>query len=166
MHFFTATVSHKKEDLMKRNMLKFTKLLLFLGLVLLACTACENEDDIDQIFTGKTWYMNGGIISGKKLNSDVQNFYTNARTDAYYITFSSQTFTGMLTNGDSFSGTWSANGKKQTIKLNITQTPTASTPFDKQIYYIIAGATSYRSGATFLHLRKDEDNVLYLGNQR
>lgn len=151
---------------MTRNKLYLIQTAFCLCLALLICTACEKEDDIDEIFIGKTWYMNGGIISGKKLNSDIQNFYTDVRTNAYYITFSSQTFKGMLTNGDSFSGTWSANGKNQTIKLKLTETPTASTPFDKQIYYIIAGATSYKSGADFLQLRKDGDNVLYLGNQR
>ena len=147
-------------------MLKFIPTAFCLGLVLLAYTACDREDDIDEIFVGKTWYMNGATISGNKLNSDVRNFYTDAGTNAYYITFSSQTFKGMLTNGDSFSGTWSANGKKQTIKMKTTQTPTASTPFDKQIYYIITGATSYKSGADFLQLKKDGDNVLMLGNQR
>lgn len=151
---------------MIQNKLQLIPTACCLCLAILACAACENEDDIDEIFTGKTWYMNGGIISGKKLNSEVQNFYTDAKTDAYYITFSSQTFKGKLTNGDSFSGTWSANGKKQTIKLKLTEAPAASSPFDKQIYYILAGATSYRSGADFLQLRKDGDNVLYLGNRR
>ncbi|MDE6722094.1 MAG: DUF4847 family protein [Bacteroidaceae bacterium] len=151
---------------MTRNLLKIVQIAFCIGLVLLTCTACENEDDIDEIFIGKTWYMNGGTISGKKLNSDIRNFYTDAGTNAYYITFSSQTFKGMLTNGDSFAGTWTADGKKQTLKLKMTETPTASTPFDKQIYHIIANATSYRSGADFLQLKKDGENVLLLGNKR
>ncbi len=151
---------------MTRKLLKLVPTAFCIILTLLVCTACENEDDIDEIFVGKTWYMNGGTVSGKKLNSDIRNFYTDAGVNAYYITFSSQTFKGMLTSGDSFSGTWSANGKRQTIKLKMTETPTASTPFDKQIYYIIANATSYKSGADFLQLKKDGDNVLLMGNQR
>ncbi|MDE5999961.1 MAG: hypothetical protein K2H04_07855, partial [Bacteroidaceae bacterium] len=84
---------------MTRNLLKIVQVAFSLGLALLTCTACENEDDINEIFVGKTWYMNGGTIGGKKLNSDIRNFYTDSGTNAYYITFSSQTFKGMLTNG-------------------------------------------------------------------
>ena len=41
-------------------------------------TSCSNEDNIEEIFIGRTWYMNGATVNGLKLNSDIKNFYTSA----------------------------------------------------------------------------------------
>ena len=142
------------------------KSILYITLTLLILSACDREDDIDEIFTGKTWYMNGARISGKKLNSEISNFYTAAGKNAYYISFSSKTFKGSLSEGADFSGTWSANGKKQTVKLNITSAPTLSNQFDKDIYKIISSITAYQSGSDFLWLKKNSDNYVMFGNSR
>ena len=140
--------------------------LLSLALTLLTLTACSREDDIEEIFTGKTWYMNGAIINGMRLNSDVTNFYTDAGEGAYYITFSGSTFNGELSDGNVFSGTWSANGKNQTITLQFTTSPNADTVFDQQLRSVLTSISNYSSGADFLQLKKDGHNVLFLGNTR
>ena len=140
--------------------------ILILLLTTLFCVSCIQEDDIDEIFTGKTWYMNGGTINGMRLNSDVKNFYTDAGMNAYYITFTTNRFQGVLSAGTSFSGVWSANGKHQTITLEMTSSPELSTPFDKQIYNILSSVTSYRSGANFLQLKEDGQNEVVFGNTR
>lgn len=145
--------------------MKKTLNILFLAIVVFTICSCTREDDIDEIFIGKTWYMTGATINGLKLNSEVKNFYTDGR-DGYYIIFSSGTFQGVLSAGTSFAGTWSANGKKHSISLNVTQKPSVDKPFDKQIYNIISSTTFYTSGADFLQLEQDGQNKVFLGNTR
>ena len=144
----------------------FIKNIFYIFFCLLVLTACNNEDDIDEIFIGRTWYMNGATINGMKLNSDIKNFYTDAGERAYYISFSAGTFTGVLSEGVFFSGTWSADGKKQTILIDIKQKPNTQTIFDKQIFNIISSANSYNSGADFLHLKEDNQNLVLFGSSR
>ncbi len=140
--------------------------ILSLLLLVLTFSSCSLEDDLDEIFYGKTWYMNGATINGMKLNSDVKNFYTDTGTNAYYVSFSSGTFQGALSAGVTFSGTWTADGKKHTIALTVNQKPNADTAFDKQIYNILSAVTSYESGAEFLLLKEDGDNQIFFGSSR
>ena len=140
--------------------------LSFLLVLLTSITACSNEDDIEDILVGRTWYMNGATINGMKLNSEIKNFYTDAGENAYFISFSAGTFTGVLSEGVHFSGTWSANGKKQTISMTVKKQPATQSTFDKQIYKIISSVTSYNSGADFLRLQEDKQNFILLGSSR
>lgn len=142
------------------------KKLSFLLVLLTSITACSNEDDIEDILVGRTWYMNGATINGMKLNSEIKNFYTDAGENAYFISFSAGTFTGVLSEGIHFSGTWSANGKKQTISMTVKKQPATQSTFDKQIYKIISSVTSYNSGADFLRLQEDKQNFILLGSSR
>lgn len=135
---------------------------------LFTLVSCSREDDIDEIFPGHTWYMTGGRFNGLELNADVKNFYTEANEGAYYITFSSNTFKGELSDGVNFAGSWSANGKHQTIRLNITQVPNSeeTSVFDKRMLQILSGTGSYESGTDFLRLIKDKGNLIIFGNTR
>lgn len=142
------------------------KKLSFLLVLLTSITACSNEDDIEDILVGRTWYMNGATINGMKLNSEIKNFYTDAGENAYFISFSAGTFTGVLSEGVHFSGTWSANGKKQTISMTVKKQSATQSTFDKQIYKIISSVTSYNSGADFLRLQEDKQNFILLGSSR
>lgn len=140
--------------------------ILLILLILSSLSSCSQEDDIEEIFVGKTWYMDGATINGMRLNDEIKNFYTEAGEGAYYISFSSDTFQGVLSSGVTFSGKWSANGKKQSITFDITNKPNTTLTFDKQIYNIISAASSYTSGADFMHLSKDGNNILYLSSSR
>ncbi len=137
------------------------KYILTLIIPLLFLTSCSQEDDLDEIFNGKTWYMNGGMINGMKLNSEVKTFYSYGN-DAYKVYFGAGVFQGSLSKGINFAGTWTANGKKQGITMTFTEKPSTSVPFDKQIANIIANATSYNSGAEFLEIRQDANNSIML----
>ena len=135
-------------------------------LTLLSFASCATEDDIEEIFIGKTWYMNGATVNGMRLNSEIKNFYTDAGEGAYYISFSAGTFQGVLSSGVTFAGKWSADGKKQTMRFDITSKPNTTSTFDKQIYIIISAPSSYSSGADFLHLSKDGSNTVYFSTSR
>ena len=135
-------------------------------LSLLTLFSCNQEDDIETIFVGKTWYMNGATINRQRLNSDVKTFYTDAGNAAYYITFSQTTFKGALSYNVPFAGTWKADGKRQTITLDFSLKPSTDIVFDKELEHILLGITSYESGADFLKLKKDGDNIIQLGDSR
>ena len=135
-------------------------------LSLLTLFSCNQEDDIETIFVGKTWYMNGATINRQRLNSDVKKFYTDAGNAAYYITFSQTTFKGALSYNVPFAGTWKADGKRQTITLDFSLKPSTDIVFDKELEHILLGITSYESGADFLKLKKDGDNIIQLGDSR
>ena len=110
--------------------------------------------------------MNGATVNGLKLNSDIKNFYTSAGPNAYYISFAPSIFKGVMAEGKTFSGTWQADGKNQTITLKVTTPASLDTPFDKQIYNIIVNTTRYTSGADFLQLKQDGGNIVIFGASR
>lgn len=142
------------------------KLLFCLLVPILLFASCTNEDDLDEIFVGKTWYMNGGTIDGQRLNSDVKNFYTSAENSAYYISFQASTFHGALAADVPFSGTWHADGKSQSITLTFNKKPSPTLVFDKQLYYILTSIRSYGSGANFLRLAQDGQNLILFTDSR
>jgi hypothetical protein len=133
---------------------------------LLALTACNKEDDIDEIFVGRTWYMNGIVINGITSSEETKNFYKEAGANTYFITFSSNTFQGKLSSGVTFSGTWKADGKHQTITLQLQQKPDTDLLFDKQLINILSNVTTYISGADFMHLNDDNQNTIRFGTIR
>ena len=142
------------------------QLILCMVTTLLALTACNKEDDIDEIFVGRTWYMNGIVINGTTSSEETKNFYKDTEANCYFITFSSNTFQGKLSSGVSFSGTWQADGKHQTITLHLQQKPNPDSLFDKQIINILSNVTSYKSGAEFMHLNDDNHNTIRFGTIR
>ena len=146
--------------------MKKIRLILYLTTALFALTACSNEDDIDEIFVGKTWYMTGIVINGTTSSEETRNFYKDADANCYFITFSSDNFQGKLSSDVNFSGTWEANGKHQTITLHLQQKPNPYHLFDKQLLHILASVKSYKSGADFLHLNDDNQNTIRFGSFR
>lgn len=146
--------------------MKKIRLILYLTTALFALTACSNEDDIDEIFVGKTWYMTGIVINGTTSSEETRNFYKDADANCYFITFSSDNFQGKLSSDVNFSGTWEANGKHQTITLHLQQRPNPDLLFDKQLLHILASVKSYKSGADFLHLNDNNQNTIRFGSFR
>lgn len=137
-------------------------ILLYIMLTSLIFSACSREDDINEIFYGKTWYMTNIVINGT-FSQEMRNFYSVANT--YHITFSAGTFNGVLSEGVNISGTWSADGKHQTIHLTPDAVNNLS-HFDSQIYHILEDVTAYSSGAEFLHLADANGNKILFGISR
>ena len=146
--------------------MKVMKTIFTITVMLLALTACNNEDEIDEIFVGKTWYMTGIVINGTTSSEETKNFYKDTDANCYYITFSSNTFQGKLSSGVAFSGTWQADGKHQTITLRWKEKPSPDVLFDKQLINILTNAHSYSSGADFLHLNDTNQNTIRFGTIR
>lgn len=140
------------------------RLLYFLSIVVatvLIVSSCSREDDIDEIFTDKTWRMTGATLNGKIWGGEkVRGFYSDPNPSAYTISFASGTFTGMLSSGATFGGTWSANGKEQTIKMNFSKLPALEKEFDREVFSIVKGIKYYRGDSRNIEFHADKDNYI------
>ncbi len=136
---------------MKRKSLYICHLLLMLILIP-TFSGCNNEDDIERIFTGKTWKMSRLTIEGKEkeqfgaivwdseaaYNRSIELFKTK---DNFTVTFEGTEVNGefsstkVTVNGAKVkkaTGTWSANGKNNTIGLNLNITASETDPLAKE----------------------------------
>ena len=142
---------------------KFILLLLIVLLPVLIATSCSSSDDLDAIFYGKTWYIHGVTINGKKVVSEIKEIYETPGT--YQINFTPSTFTGILTSGSTISGTWSADGKKQSIMLHFDkQDGVNQTELSSNIFQILKSATSYSGDVNVLKISKDKNNFIELSS--
>lgn len=141
--------------------LKILALMLLALLPVVLSTSCSKEDDIDEIFMGKTFFISGATIGGKPLQDEVKELYQNL--DSYYISFSEGTFTARLDPACTLSGRWSANGKDKTLTLAVDQYDNASaSKLSQDLYDIIRRVKVYEGDANILIIKADDQNYLRL----
>ena len=129
---------------------------------LLTCLfSCNRDDDFDALFYGRTWYMLGAKINGQVLNSEVKGFYAYG-SEAYQISFTANTFIGTLSSGVTFAGNWTGDKSKRTLEFNVTQQPTTSLTFDKNIFGILKSVAYYKGDENVMTIYADEDNYINL----
>ena len=108
--------------------------LLLVVLFLPVLSACDQEDDVIDIFTGKTWYMTYIAVEGQNKMYDFWQNDQDAREksfktitgDNYTLVFEGAnvndvaigTFSGKATSA-SVNGDWSANGDNRELKITI-----------------------------------------------
>lgn len=119
--------------------------LLLAVLFVPVLSACEQEDDVIDIFTGKTWYMTYIAVEGQNTMYDfwqgneearIQSFNT-IKGDNYTLIFDGAevngkaggTFTGKATSA-SVNGDWNANGDSRELKITVKN---AGTDADKYL---------------------------------
>ncbi len=147
--------------------LNLTILLLSFVLAATVLLACDNEDDIGSIFSGKTWYVSGAEINSTPISGDeLKSFY--AVQNSYFIFFASDlSFSGVLTPGSSIAGTWYANGKNNGLKLDFNKAENVSeSAVSANIYNILKGATAYSGDENNIKIKKDNHNYVRLTNSR
>ena len=113
---------------MKRSIFQIVGLLLLLPLF----SGCNDSDDLQGIFTGKTWkltYINlkdkGGWMNGF---SEKSSKILNEKQESYTITFTGTEEDNRISNGAvkgriitaDLTGTWSANGKNNEFHASVT----------------------------------------------
>ena len=113
---------------MKRSIFQIVLLLLLLPLF----SGCNDSDDLQGIFTGKTWkltYINlkdkGGWMNGF---SEKSIKILNENQESYTITFTGTEEDNRISNGAvkgriitaDLTGTWSANGKNNEFHASVT----------------------------------------------
>lgn len=126
----------------------------------LATASCDNEDDISDIFVGRTWYITGATVNGKSIDGDeLKEIY--AQADSYHLTFTATAFSGCLVAGSTLSGSWTADGKHQTISFQIKDAKNVeSSTVSRNIYYILRDAASYKGDVNELRIYKDSQNFV------
>lgn len=140
-------------------------LYIIIALAAALFTSCSRDDDFDELFYGKTWYIVGAKVNGVVLKSEVTQFY-NSGAGSYQIAFVNGNFTGALSAPCQFSGRWSADSKHRDMRLHITQPASPTSTFDTNLYHIIAACTRYDGDANVMRLIEDDNNYIDLNNFR
>lgn len=147
------------------------KLVWLLLSAIWICNSCNDEDDIKAIFVGKTWKLsNYYTTTNWKDDDDRKPVYTFPEgKDAleaintagkYVITFSEKTFAAQ--GGDNnFSGTWEADGKKNTLVFHITSSTSPSSKLSKDFFEAVKNAGYYRGDANIIKIYA-EDQKSYM----
>lgn len=156
---------------MKRGKMKCSMLLCCLIWAIPFLSGCNDTDDVQKIFTGKTWKMTN-ITRGKDAQGRWYRFpgvsdemYASydpvSGTRAFRIVFEGSTsddvISGNFSNGASsavtIGGTWSANGRSNEFRANIKQSSSSgSDTLGKYIIEAIQKATSYQGDERNLYL--------------
>ncbi|MBR2191725.1 MAG: DUF4847 family protein [Bacteroidaceae bacterium] len=149
-----------------RIFLNFILLLIIALIPSLLATSCQNEDDIDAIFNGKTWFITGGCINGTNITGEeLKSIYANS--NSFFLTFSASTFGGVLVAGSNVSGTWKADGKDQSIYLNFQSESNVNlSPLSSNIYNVLKNAQHYSGDVNVLKIMQDNYNFIRLSSQR
>lgn len=121
--------------------------------------ACNNEDNIDEIFVSGTWnvgnFYNGG--DWHKTNDGARATYTKEEeikelNSLTIIFMEDGTMQGRIGAGGNLSANWSANGKDRTI--SITNLKTTGTPSgkSKELVNALKEAAYYKGDSRYLKL--------------
>ena len=147
------------------------KYVLYLVLALPLLWACNNEDDVNEIFASGTWnvgnFYNGG--DWNKLNDGARPKYTKEEDfkalNYLTVTFMEDgTIQGRMNNG-SFTAHWKANGDDRTI--SITQLKTTATPSgkSKELIEALKNAAYYKGDSKVLKLApQDKKSYVQFGH--
>lgn len=141
-------------------------ILYILTLVIVALTSCTREDDINEIFLNKCWYINGICKEGKEATKEDLETLFHSGKNCYRIIFNDGTFIATLSPQNVITGAWSADGKKQTIHLYNVDATSSSSTLDNRIIEIIQKANSYEGDANVLLIKKDKNNFIRMCEKR
>ena len=147
------------------------KHVLYLLLALPLLCGCNNEDDVNEIFSSGTWnvgnFYNGG--DWNKVNDGARPVYTK-EDDLKALNYLTVTFLadgtlqGRMNNG-TFTANWAANGKDRSI--SITQLKTTATPSgkSKELIEILKKAAYYKGDSNYLKLApQDKKSYVQFGH--
>ena len=120
---------------MKKSIFQIIGLLLLLPLF----SGCNDSDDVAAIFTGKTWKLNYITVDGgHEMTTEDDLIKGNIR--------------GSVITSYTLAGTWSANGKDNKFKANITEGKDGGDKLAKNFLEGLKNATSYEGDSKNLYL--------------
>lgn len=132
---------------------------------LVLISACKKEDDIDKIFEGKTWYFANGVVQGRPISGDnLKQFYKN--NDTYRIVFGKDNLQGTLSTGNTFIGTWKADGKKQTMEFRLSEPADLTSELDRALYNTLRKTVRYEGDENQMTLKADDQNHISCSSTR
>lgn len=158
--------------------------LLLTGILLIALipliSSCNNEDDVVEIFTGKTWKMSRLTDHGKNPpqfyqgiwkteNEKMRSMELLNKEGNFQVTFEGSEVNGEVNGtqvkiqgvGSTATGTWQANGKDNTVRIQIKNVRgTETDPLAKAFMAAIRKVFSYEGDINQLTLFYQEDNQI------
>lgn len=139
---------------------------ILLALIATLFTSCSQEDDVNEIFVGKNWYILNATFNGTGMTpDDFATFYKNG-DKCYILRFTSNQFSGILSEGSTFTGNWSADGKSQSMKMQFDKEPAITNDIDNVLYKILRNTSKYEGDANVLTIKQDEGNYILLSVMR
>lgn len=145
------------------------KFILYMLIVLPFLGSCNNEDDVEEIFASGTWYVVNyyGKANWDKRNGEPKYKATDKEGRAALEVISKFTLVfktdgsleGSMQNG-SFKGTWQADGKDRTIRLDIEGNPNTSN-YNGEYINALRNAAFYQGDSNFIMLGP-EDKKTYI----
>lgn len=157
------------------------KFILLIG-ILSVLSSCNDEDDIKAIFVGQTWYLGDFYTTTNwKDDNNFDPIYSrdtiamkiilgNGR-NRFYISFEEKKFMAKGLN-NTFSGTWSADGKNNTISFHINNgtAPSGdglSEQISRRFYEAIQNAEFYRGNTIWVKFYpQDKKSFMQLTKNR
>lgn len=153
----------------------FILLMLLLPLV----SGCNDTDDVQKIFTGKTWKLN--YITTKN-GHEMYNFWGNdgaaaaariesikllSNSNTYLVNFSGATTDDIIKGSisgnvitSSLNGTWSANAKSKDFKASVSSGKETDI-LAKKFIEILNQADSYTGDANNLYLHYENLSMVF-----
>lgn len=146
------------------------KYLLLLFVLLPFLQGCNDEDDINAIFSG-SWKLNNFYTTTDWKDDHKSSAVYDNRTeegrrvlqqinqgDNFTINFGEGNFTG-IADEKIFSGTWRADGKKNTVSVVITSGGSSSDVIGKRFIEALINARYYGGDINYLQLYSEERNA-------
>ena len=147
------------------------KHVLYLVLALPLLWACNNEDDVNEIFASGTWnvgnFYNGG--EWNKLNDGARPKYTKEEDfkalNYLTVTFMEDgTIQGLMNNGR-FTANWKANGDARTISITQLKTTATQSGKSKELIEALKNAAYYKGDSKVLKLApQDKKSYVQFGH--
>ena len=136
-----------------RNIAKTTKSLI-LVLALAAFAACDNSDDISEIFIGNDWKLSYTEEGGIRRWPSQEIPYT--------LTFGANNFNAHTPNGGKISGQWSANGKTREFRCSNIRTEgiNANDTIARQMVQLFKEATAYGGDSHYIQIFKNKNHYM------
>ncbi len=140
-----------------RSIAKAAKSAIFA--LALTLTACNNSDDISEIFIGHDWKLTyieeGGIRSWPSQDS------------GYSLMFSENSFNVTTPNGGKISGRWSANGATHQFSCTNIRTEgiSANDTMATQMVNMLKEAKTYDGDTHWLQIIKEKNHLMQFYNR-
>ena len=141
-----------------RYIAKTAKTFIFV-LTFITLSACNNSDDINEIFIGNDWKLTYIEEGGIRRWSSQEN--------AYSLTFAANSFSATTPGGGKISGRWSANGNTREFRCtNIhTEGISANDTIARLMIQMFSEATSYDGDTHYLQIIKKKNNLMQFYNR-
>ena len=142
-----------------RSIAKAAKSAIFALTLTLALAACNNSDDISEIFIGHDWRLTyieeGGIRRWP------------AQDSGYSIMFGENSFNATTPNGGRISGRWSANGGTRQFSCTNIRTEGINTgdTIARQMVEMLKEAKRYDGDIHFLQIIKEKNHLMQFYNR-